>query len=96
MEVYTMNKGELIEKYAEKTGETKAASGKAVDALLDSIKTGLKKSGEVAIAGFGSFRVERRAAREGRNPKTGEKIKIPAKKVVKFTAGKTLKEHVAG
>jgi DNA-binding protein HU-beta len=91
-----MNKGELIEKYAEKTGESKAASGEAVNALLDTIKTGLKKTGEVVITGFGTFKVEKRAAREGRNPQTGEKIKIPARKVIKFSAGKTLKEEVVG
>ena len=85
-----MNKGELIEAVAKVTS-TKKEAQMAVDILLDSIKKALKKKNPVAIAGFGTFKVKERKARTGRNPKTGETIKIPAKKVVSFKPAKDLK-----
>jgi DNA-binding protein HU-beta len=66
----------------------------AIDTLLDTITKGLKKDGEVKLVGFGVFKVQKRKARTGRNPKTGEAVKIPARKVVKFVPGKELKEAV--
>lgn len=81
-----MNKGELVADVAKKTGLTKKDATSAVDATLDAIKKNVKKS--VTLIGFGTFKVVRRKARTGVNPRTGEKIKIPAKNVVKFKAGK--------
>jgi len=74
--------------------ETKAAAHRAVEAVIDSIIKTMSKGEEVAISGFGTFRVAKRAAREGRNPKTGEKIMIAASIKPKFRAGKALKEAV--
>ena len=81
-----MNKGELVAEIAKKTGLTKKDAAGAVDATLDTIKKNVKKS--VTLIGFGTFKVVKRKARTGVNPRTGEKIKIPAKNVVKFKAGK--------
>ena len=89
-----MNKNDLIAAVAETTGLTKADAAKAVDAVLDSITASLKKQTEVRLVGFGTFTVAKRAASEGRNPRTGEKIKIPASKQPKFKAGKALKDAV--
>ena len=89
-----MNKNELIAAVADITGLTKADADKAVDAVLDSITGALKKGKEVRLVGFGTFKVAKRAASEGRNPRTGETIKIPASKRPKFTAGKALKDAV--
>jgi DNA-binding protein HU-beta len=89
-----MNKNDLIAAVAEVTGLTKADAAKAVDAVLDSITGSLKKGKEVRLVGFGTFKVSKRAASEGRNPRTGETIKIPASKRPKFTAGKALKDAV--
>ena len=89
-----MNKNDLIAAVAEVTGLTKADADKAVDAVLDSITGALKKGKEVRLVGFGTFKVAKRAASEGRNPRTGETIKIPASKRPKFTAGKALKDAV--
>ncbi len=75
--------------------ETKAAAQRAVEAVLDSIVKTMGRGEDVAITGFGTFRVQKRAAREGRNPKTGEKIQIAASVKPKFRAGKLLKEAVA-
>jgi nucleoid DNA-binding protein len=86
-----MNKQELIEAVAKKTNLTKKDATAAVDACLDTIKRGTKKGG-VALAGFGSFNVSNRKARLGRNPKTGEEIKIKASKSVRFRPGKAYKE----
>lgn len=86
-----MNKGDLIETVAKKTKLTKKDAGLAVDATLDAIKRGTKKGG-VSIAGFGSFNVTSRKARMGRNPQTGEEIKIRASKSVRFKPGKAYKE----
>ncbi|MCS6789200.1 MAG: HU family DNA-binding protein [Patescibacteria group bacterium] len=74
--------------------ETKALANRVVDAVFDTIVKTMKKGEEVAISGFGTFRVAKRAAREGRNPKTGEKIHIPASTKPKFRAAKALKEAV--
>lgn len=87
-----MNKSELIEQMAADAGITKVAAGAALDSAIHSIKSTLKKGGTVALVGFGSFAVTKRAARVGCNPKTGEELKIKARKAPKFTAGKTFKD----
>ena len=89
-----MNKNDLIAEVAETAGISKADATKAVDCTLDAITGALKKAEEVRLVGFGTFTVAKRAASEGRNPRTGEKIKIPASKRPKFTAGKALKDAV--
>ena len=88
-----MNKEELITEVA-KTTCTKAEAGKALNAVIEAIKKALKKGDKVTLIGFGTFSVTKRAARTGRNPQTGKPIKIAAKKVPKFTAGKALKDFV--
>ena len=90
-----MNKQELIDAIlANKEAgiESKAAAARAVDAVLDGIAAGVKKDGNVQLIGFGTFAVKERAARDGRNPLTGEKIKIKASKTVSFKVGAGLKE----
>ena len=82
-----MNKAELIEAMAGEAKITKADAKKALDAFIKATSTSLKKGDRVALVGFGSFSVSKRAARKGRNPQTGKEIKIAAKKVVKFKAG---------
>jgi nucleoid DNA-binding protein len=89
-----MNKEQLIERVATKAGLSKKDASAALDAILDGITGALKKGEKVTLVGFGTFTVRRRKAREGRNPQTGEKIKIPARKVPAFTAGKELKAQV--
>ncbi|MCE1244989.1 HU family DNA-binding protein [Oryzomicrobium sp.] len=89
-----MNKSELIEQIAKSAEISKAAAGRALDATVASIKTSLKKGGMVTLVGFGTFYVGKRAARGGRNPRTGAAIKIKAAKVPKFRAGKALKDAV--
>jgi DNA-binding protein HU-beta len=89
-----MNKGDLIDVVA-KTTCSKAEAGKAVDAFIGAVKKALKKGEKVTLVGFGTFSVAKRSARTGRNPQNGKPIKIAAKKVPKFTAGKGLKEAVA-
>ncbi|MCA0931684.1 HU family DNA-binding protein [Lutimonas saemankumensis] len=89
-----MNKSDLIESMASNAGISKAAAGKALDAMMKSITGELMTGGRVSLVGFGSFSVSTRAARDGRNPQTGATIKIPARKVVKFKAGSELKESV--
>lgn len=79
-----MNKIELIDAVAEKAGMTKVDARKAVDAIVNVAKDELKKDGKIALVGFGTIGVSTRAAREGRNPKTGKAIKIAEKKVVRF------------
>ncbi len=91
-----MNKAELIEKVASTLETTKADAAKAVNAMLDTITGVLKKGQKVTIAGFGTFSVVKQKARKGKNPRTGETIKIRARKAPKFKAGKGLKEIVAG
>lgn len=90
-----MNKNDLIAAVADKTGMSRAGAGDAVDATFDAIAAALKKGDEVKIIGFGSFTVAKRAASMGRNPRTGEAIKIAASKTPKFKAGKGLKDAVA-
>ncbi len=83
-----MNKGDLINKVADDAGLSKAQAGKALDTVLNAVVKSLKKGDKVTLVGFGTFSVTKRSARTGRNPQTGAAIKIPAKKVVKFKAGK--------
>jgi DNA-binding protein HU-beta len=90
-----MTKDQLSEAVMKAVGlETKALSQRVVEAVFDNITKTLARGEDVAISGFGTFRVAKRAAREGRNPKTGEKIQIPASVKPKFRAGKALKEAV--
>jgi DNA-binding protein HU-beta len=89
-----MNKSDLIESMASNAGISKAAAGKALDAMMKSITGELMTGGRVSLVGFGSFSVSSRAARDGRNPQSGATIKIPARKVVKFKPGSELKDSV--
>ncbi len=89
-----MNKQDLVSKVADKADIPKTKASAAVDAVIDAIKTSLKKGDDVRLVGFGTFSVAQRAATTGRNPRTGEPIKIPASKQPKFKAGKELKEAV--
>ncbi len=89
-----MNKGELIEAIASEAKMSKAEAQRALDATITTISKALKKGDKVALIGFGSFSVAKRAARTGRNPQTGKEIKIAAKKVVKFKAGTELSSKV--
>ncbi len=89
-----MNKTELIKQVAVQSELTKPQASLAVDAVLESIKQALQNGDNVQLIGFGTFEVRDRAAREGRNPHTGEALTIPASKVPTFKAGKTLKEAV--
>jgi nucleoid DNA-binding protein len=88
-----MNKGDLIKEVA-KVVTTKKEAQAAVDCIFDIIAKALKKKEDVTLVGFGTFKVSKRAARKGRNPQTGEAIKIKAKSVPKFVAGKALKDSV--
>lgn len=87
-----MNKAELIDEIAAKADISKAAAGRALDAALDAVTGALKKGDSVTLVGFGTFLVGERAARTGRNPRTGGTIKIGASRVPKFRAGKGLKD----
>ena len=89
-----MNKNDLVAHVAETAELSKADAAKAVDAVVDGIAKSLKKGAEVRLVGFGTFSVVKRAASQGRNPRTGETIKIPASKQPKFKAGKALKDSV--
>ncbi len=89
-----MTKSDLIDKVASDAGLSKADAGKALDAVLDNIRKSLKKNQKVTLVGFGTFSVTKRKARKGRNPRTGEEIKIAAAKVPKFIAGKGLKDAI--
>lgn len=89
-----MTKEELIEKVASGSGLSKTDASRALNTIIDSIAATLKKGKKVSLVGFGSFSISKRKARKGRNPRTGETIKIPAAKVPKFTAGKGFKEAV--
>lgn len=89
-----MNKSELIEVIATQSEISKAAAGRALDAAIVAIKQSLKKGNDVTLVGFGTFSVGKRAARSGRNPRTGATIKIKAAKVPKFRPGKALKDAV--
>lgn len=87
-----MNKSELIEKIAIGSDITKASAGRALDSLITSVTEELASGGEVALVGFGTYKVNNRAARKGRNPQTGAEIQIAAAKVPSFKAGKALKD----
>ncbi|MBA4802104.1 MULTISPECIES: HU family DNA-binding protein [Euryhalocaulis] len=87
-----MNKSELVKAVADQADLTQADAGRAVDAFVDTVTGALKKREQVAIAGFGTFVAKDRKAREGRNPRTGETVKIPAKTSGAFKAGSTLKD----
>lgn len=89
-----MNKSELIDAIAESADVSKAAAGRALEATVEAVKKALKKGDIVTLVGFGSFYVGKRAARSGRNPRTGASIKIKAAKVPKFRPGKALKDSV--
>ena len=90
-----MNKAELIEKMAKDAKLSKAAAGRALDSFIDGVTKGLKKrNSKVTLVGFGTFRNVYRKTRKGRNPQTGEKIKIKGRNAVTFKAGKTLREKV--
>ena len=90
-----MNKIELVDAIAAAANIKKSEAETVLDAVLDSITSELKKGNEVRLVGFGTFVISNRAASEGRNPRTGEAIKIPAKKLPRFRAGKGLKDAVA-
>jgi DNA-binding protein HU-beta len=89
-----MNKSDLIDAIADSAGISKASAGDALNGALSAIKDALKNNESVTLVGFGTFRVGKRAARAGRNPRTGEVIEIKEVKVPKFTAGKALKDAV--
>ncbi len=89
-----MTKAELIDAVAEEAGISKATAAKAVDSFTGAISKSLKKGKKVTLVGFGTFSVSKRKARKGRNPRTGEAIKIPAGKTPKFSAGKALKQAI--
>jgi DNA-binding protein HU-beta len=89
-----MNKAELIAKIADDAGITKTQANATIDAFVDAVTKTLKKGDKVTLVGFGTFSVSKRAARNGRNPQTGAVIKIKAKKVAKFKAGKDLSSKI--
>ncbi len=95
-EIESLTKADLVDTVADEGELSKRQAGQIVDLILDEIKTALKKGDRVALTPFGSFVVRSRKAREGRNPKTGERIKIAARKVPAFVAGKSLKDAVGG
>lgn len=87
-----MNKSELIDHIAKQADISKAAAGRSLDAIIGAVRTTLKKGGSVTLVGFGTFSVAKRAARTGRNPRTGAAIKIKAAKLPKFRPGKGLRD----
>lgn len=89
-----MNKMDLVDRIAESCGCTKADAERMMDKVIDEVTTSLKKGEEVAIAGLGKFTSKMRAARTGRNPRTGAAVQIPTMRVPKFSASKTLKDAV--
>jgi len=89
-----MNKAELVAKVAEDAGITKGQANAALDSFVEAVTKTLKGNGKVTLVGFGTFSVSKRAARSGRNPQTGEVIKIKAKKVARFKAGKELSAKI--
>ena len=88
-----MNKAELVAKLAESTNNTKKSAEEFLNAFMETVNGELKKGGTIQLVGFGTFKVAQRAARKGRNPKTGKEITIPATKYPKFIPGKGLKEN---
>ncbi len=91
-----MNKGQLVDKIAENADITKASTGRALDSLISAITEELANGGDVALVGFGTFKVSARAARKGRNPQTGAEIQIAASNAPSFKAGKALKDACNG
>ncbi len=89
-----MTKAELIVKIADKANLTKANAERSLNAFIDAVEVTLVKDGKLTLTGFGTFVVENRKARKGRNPRTGQEISIPAAKVIKFRPGKLLKDAV--
>ena len=89
-----MNKGDLVAAVAGDAGVSKSQAQAAVDSVLSNIEGTLAGGGRVALVGFGTFSVSHRNARQGRNPRTGEPIRIPARKVARFTPGKALKDAI--
>ncbi len=89
-----MNKTELIDHIAKQADISKAAAGRALEAIVGGIRTSLKKGNSVTLVGFGTFVVGKRAARSGRNPRTGATIRIKAAKIPKFRPGKALKDAI--
>lgn len=89
-----MNKGELVEAIAKEADISKAQAQAALDAFVKQVQRALKKGQKVTLVGFGTFSTSKRSARTGRNPQTGKPIKIPAKKVAKFSPGKSLKSAI--
>ena len=89
-----MNKQEVVAKIAKDTGITKTAAAGAVESIIDGITRSLKKGNSVSFVGFGTFKISNRKARTGRNPQTGAALKIPKRRVPRFTAGKALKQAV--
>jgi DNA-binding protein HU-beta len=96
MEVTHVNKGELIQALADRTDMNGAQAGRALDALTELIRQELVRGQQVSLVGFGTFSVSKRNARTGKNPRTGEAIKIAARKVPKFSPGKGLRDAVNG
>lgn len=89
-----MNKNELVAAVADRCGMSKADANKAIEATLETITAALKKKDDVRLVGFGTYTVSERSATEGRNPRTGEPIKIPARKMAKFKPGKALSDAI--
>lgn len=89
-----MTKADLVDQIAARANMTKASAERVLNSFLDSVKEGLAQEGKLTLMGFGTFAVESRKARQGRNPRTGEAITIPAAKMVKFRPGKILKDAV--
>ncbi|MBT2968646.1 MAG: HU family DNA-binding protein [gamma proteobacterium symbiont of Ctena orbiculata] len=89
-----MNKAELIEAMAESADISKAAAGRALDGMVEAVTNAMKAGDTLSLVGFGTFSVKERAAREGRNPQTGETIKIKASRIPSFKAGKALKDAI--
>jgi DNA-binding protein HU-beta len=89
-----MKKDDLARFVSDNTSVNQKVAGETINALLEGISSALEKGDSISLIGFGSFKIVERSAREGRNPKTGEKLQIPASKAVKFTAGKALKQRV--
>jgi len=91
---FSVNKSELVDAIAESADISKAAAGRAIDAVVESVTNALKEGDQVTLIGFGTFSVKDRAARTGRNPQTGAEIQIAAAKIPSFKAGKGLKDAV--
>lgn len=89
-----MKKAELIDQIAQKTGSSKAQAASTLEAVLESIIAGVKSDGQVQLMGFGTFKVSERAARDGRNPRTGETIRIAASKSVRFSPSAAVKKSL--